>query len=136
RWTTRWLPARALLLLGSRRELALILSLLLLLDPRLNLALGLSNGSQARLASLQLLRDRHAIGKVRGIGPFGQLQQLLYFSPELLLQLLGMAVGQRAVSVRIGVDLGPVQGHRAQLEHPHRARQLQHLHKQLLDLRQ
>ena len=120
----------------ARRELGLILRVLSLLDPCFDLLLGLGDRRQAHLASFEFLRDRHPIGKIRRIGLLGELQQLLHFPLQLLLQLLGMTVGERAVPARIGVNLGPIQRHRAELEHPHRACQLQHLNEQRLDLRQ
>ena len=45
-----------------------------------------------------------------------------------------MLIGQRAVPAGIGVDLGAVERHRAQLEHAHLARHRQHLDEQPLDL--
>src|SRR5258707_8546660 len=44
------------------------------------------------------------------------------------LDLAGVLVRQRAVPAGVGVDLGAVQRNGAHLEHPHLARQLQHLH--------
>jgi len=45
-----------------------------------------------------------------------------------------MLIRQRAVTAGVGVDLGPIQCHRAQLQHTHLACHAQHLHEQRLDL--
>ena len=85
---------------------------------------------------LQFLRDRKTIGNVGLIGRFGLRHQFGHLGLQLLFDLAGVLVRQRAVPAGIGVDLGPVQRNRAQLQNPHLARQSQHLHEQALDLRQ
>jgi hypothetical protein len=47
-----------------------------------------------------------------------------------------MPIGQRTVPTRIGVNLRAIQRHGAELEHPHRARELQHFDEQGPQLRQ
>jgi len=60
----------------------------------------------------------------------------LDFFPQLLLDLFRMSIRERTVTAGVGVNLRAIQGHRAELEHPHRAGQLQHVDEQSLNLRQ
>ena len=127
------------LLLGSRRQLALMLGLLArqtLRGPRLDLGLRLGNRRQPHLTPFQLLGNRHPVGNIPSIRPLGKPQQLLHFPLQLLLDLLRVPVGQRAVPARIGVHLRAIQSHSAELEHSQIVRQLQHLDEQRLELRQ
>lgn len=108
RWTAARLATAAARLLGTRGELGLIVGLILLLHPRFDLAPRLGNRRPARLPALKLLGDRHAIGDSGGIRLLGELQQRLPLPLELPLELLRVAVGERAVAARVGVDLGPI----------------------------
>ena len=104
------------------------------LGARFNLGAGLGKLRQTILTARQLLRDRHAVrnvGRIRGLRP---RHQVGHFGLQLLLDLAGVLIGQRAVPAGVGVDLGAVQRYRAHLEHPHRARQFQHPHKQPFDV--
>jgi len=97
------------------------------LGPRLNRRLGLGQLRQPRLAPRQFLGDRHP---VRHIGPIRRLSlghEIGNLGLQLPLDLTRMLIGQRAVAAGIGMDLGPIQRHRAHLQHPHLARQQQHL---------
>ena len=60
-------------------------------------------------AAPDLVGQFHAIRHRRLVGGFGQCHQLLYFRFQLRLNLLGVCMGQRAVSAGIGVNLGAVQ---------------------------
>jgi len=78
---TRLLTA-ALLLLGARGELALMLGTLAhqaLRGARLNLGLRLSDRRQPHLTPLQLLGNRHPVRDIPSIRPLGKAQQLLHF---------------------------------------------------------
>lgn len=135
-------------LLLSRLDLRLVLALLAFVArfrTRLDLRLGLGNAGQANLPPGQLFRPpfsrlrrryRHAIGHIRPIGRLGQRHQLRNLGLELCLDLAGMAIRQRAVPAGIGMHLGAVKRHRAQLQHPRRTRQHQDLHEKTFDLRQ
>ena len=90
----------------------------------------------ALLAARQLLGDGQTIRQVGPIRRFGLGQQRGHLGPQLRLDLARMLVGQRAVTARIGMDLGAIQRHRPQLQHPHLAGQQQHLHEQCFDLRE
>jgi len=105
-----------------------------LLGPCLDRRLGLGNPLQALFAPGQFFGHRHAIRYVRLIGRLRQRHQFLNLSPQLRFDLAHMLIGQRAVPAGIGVHLGAVQRHRAQLEHTGLPRQRQHLDKQLLDI--
>ena len=133
------LSTRVLLLLGTRSQLALMFGLLAcpaLRGPRVDPGLRLGNRRKPQLTPFQVLRNRHPVGNIPSICPLGKPQQLLHFSLQLLLDFLRVPVGQRAVPARIGVHLRAVQGHRAELEHPQIARELQHLDEQRLELEQ
>ena len=105
-----------------------------LLGAGFNLGAGLGKLRQTCLAARQLIGDRHAVRNFGRIRSLGLHHQVGHFGLQLLFDLAGMLVGQRAVPAGVGVDLRPVQCHRAHLEHAHLARQLQHPHKQLFDL--
>jgi len=75
-----------------------------------------------RMSSVRLL--------IRLVCRLGLGQQLFHLGLQLRLQLARMFIRKRAMSARIGVDLGPVQRHRAQIEHPHLTGQQQHLGEQ------
>jgi hypothetical protein len=68
------------------------------------------------------------IGRFSHGGDFGDLLAQLH------LDLAGTLVQQCAMAAGIGVDLGAIQRHGAQVQHPHLARHRQHLHEQRFDL--
>lgn len=72
----------------------------------------------ARLAPLQLCRNIQPLRQWLGVGAFDTGEQLLNL--RLLLRLdSGMAVRQRAVARGVGVQLGPIERHRAELQQLH-----------------
>jgi len=89
--------------------------------------LRLCDARQALFASRQLLRNVHALGTLARIGGFGQAQQRLDFGLQRFLQLQRMRMGARAVAARIGLHLGPIEGHITELQQPVGPRDLQHL---------
>ena len=98
-----------------------------LLGPRLDLRLGRGNAGQALLAPGQLFRHRHPVRHIRLIGGLRQRHQLRDLGLQLRFELARMLIGQRAVPAGVGVNLGAVQRHRAQLEQPGLPRQHQDL---------
>ena len=101
--------------------------------PRLDRRLGLGDAGQARLAPRQLFGHRHPVRHVRHVGRFRQHHQFRNLGLQLRLDPAGMLPGQRAVPAGVGMHLGPIQRHRAQLQHPGLARQQQNLDEQGLD---
>jgi hypothetical protein len=73
-------------------------------------------------------------GKIRPIRRLGLGHQLAHLGPQLRLDLARMLIRQGAVPAGIGMDLRAVQRYRAEVQHPHLARQHQHLHEQPPDL--
>ena len=67
---------------------------------------------------------------------FGFRQKFSHFRFQLRLYFTRVLIRQRAVAAGVGVDLGPVQRHRAHFQHAHLARQLQDLDELPLDLLQ
>jgi hypothetical protein len=65
------------------------------------------------------------------VDTFGELADLF---AQLHLDLAGTLVRQGTMAAGVGVDLGAIQRHRTQLQHPHLARHDQHLYEQRLDL--
>ena len=133
------LAAGPLRLLLARLDLGPILGLLPLVAfprPRLDLGLGLGKALQAIRAPGQLLRYRHPVRHIRRVGRLRQRHQFLDLGLQLRFDLSGMLIRQRAVPARIGMHLGAVQRHRAQLHHAGLPGQHQKLHKQTFDLRQ
>jgi hypothetical protein len=95
----------------ARRDLGFILRLLAgkaLAGARLDLNACLGKLFQSFLAPLQFLRDRHPVGYIRLVCRLGLGQQLFHLGLQLRLQLARMLIRKRAMSARIGVDLGPV----------------------------
>ncbi len=103
---------------------------------RVDLGLGLRDGTQTVLAAGNLGGHIHAIGRAGSIILLRPRQQVLDFLAQLRLDLVGMPPRQRLVLARVGSDLGAVQRNVAELEQLHLARQHQHLHEQRLDLLQ
>ena len=95
---------------------------------------GLPDRRQAFFAPREFLRDAQAFRQGLPIGGLGAGEQLLDFAFQLRLDLLGMPVGQRAVARGVGVHLGPVQGHRPELQELHLLRDAKHLYEQGLNL--
>ena len=118
-------------------HLGLILGLLVreaLLRARLDLGLRRGDGGQPLFAPLELLRQAHAVRDRRLVGGFGQLEQLLHLDLEAHFNLLGMAIRQRTVAARVGVDLGAVQADRAEPRELILPCHLQHLHEGRFEL--
>ena len=133
------LAARRLRLRRAGAHLRFMLGLLArkaLLGPRLDLRLGRGDAGQALRAPGQLFRHRHPVRHIRGIGGLRQRHQLGDLGLQLRFELARMLIGQRAVPAGVGVDLGAVQRHRAQLEQPGLPRQHQDLDEQPFDLRE
>ena len=103
------------------------------LRPRLDRRPGLGDAGQTRRAPRQLFGHRHPVRHVRRVGRFRQRRQFRNLGLQLHLDPAGMLPGQRAVPAGVGMYLGPVQRHRAQLQHPGLARQQQNLDEQGLD---
>ena len=61
--------------------------------------------------------DRHAVRDVHLVRRFCLGHEIGHFGLQLGRQLARMVIGQRAVPAGIGVDLGPVEPDRAQLQH-------------------
>jgi hypothetical protein len=106
------------------------------LNPRFDLRLGGGNRRQTLLAAAEFFGQVHTVRQVLGVSRFRPLDQFRHFGLELGLQLLGVAVTHRTVARGVGMHLGPVQAHRAQLQHPHLPGVAQHLHEDCLDLPQ
>jgi len=113
-----------------------LLALVAFLRGRLDFRARLGQPGQPLLATRQFVGDRHTVGDVRLVRRLGLRHQFGHFRLQLRLQLAGMVIRQCAVPAGIGVQLRPVEPHRAQLQHAHLARQQQHLHEQGFDLRQ
>ncbi len=113
-----------------------LLALKTLFCPRLQLGTGFSQLLQALVAQRQFVWYRHAVGNVGGVGGLRLGQQFGDLGFQLRLDLARAPIRKRAVAAGIGMDLGAIQANRAQPHHAHLARQQQHLHEQLLDLRQ
>ena len=131
-------PARLRLRL-PRRELGFVLRLLArmaFLGPRRDLRPRLGQLAQPLFAPRQLIRHRHAVGRVRRIGRFGFGQQIGDFGFQLRLDLAGVFIRERAVPAGVGVNLRAVQRHRPHLQDAHLPRQQQHLNEQSFDLRE
>ena len=106
------------------------------LDPRFDLGLGCGCRRQARFSAARLLGQVHALRRVTRDGRFRWLDQLRHFGLELGFQLLGVAVTHRAVTRGVGMRLGHVQAHRAQLQQAHLPGVAQHLDEDRFDLLQ
>jgi hypothetical protein len=106
------------------------------LRTRLDHGLRFRDLGKTRLAPRQFLRDRHAIRRIRLVRRLGLRQQIGHLGLQLRLDLARVLIGQRAVTAGIGVDLGPVEPHRAHLQNAHLARQKQNLDEKRLDLLQ
>ena len=102
---------------------------------RFKRSLGRPHSLQACLAPRQRVRDIKTDGQRLSIGRFGTCQQLLDLRLKLRLNLLRMSIRQRAVTGGVSVQLGAIQGHRAQQQSLHLPGDLQHLHEQGLNLR-
>ncbi len=105
-----------------------------LLRPRLDHRLGAGDLGQPLLAQRQFLGNLHPVGNVRPVNRFGFPQQIGHLRLQLRLDLVGVLIRQRAVAASVGVDLGAVQRHRAELQHPDLAGHAEHVNEQLLDL--
>ena len=105
-----------------------------LLRPRLDRCPRLGELRQALLPSRQFLGDRHPVRHLRLIRRLGAGHEFGHLGLQPCLDLARVLVRQRAVAAGVGVDLGPIERHRAHLQHAHLARQHQHLDKELLDL--
>ena len=90
---------------------------------------------QANLASLNLSRDVHlwlfGFGRVGGLRA---LQQRIDLGLQFGFGLLHALKAHRLVAAGVGLELGAVDGHSAQLDQTHLASELDHLHKQLAQL--
>ena len=105
-----------------------------LLRPRLDHRLGAGDLGQPLLPPRQFLGDLHPVRHLGLIGRLRLTQQIGHFGLQLRLDLARVLIRQRAVAAGIGVDLGAIQRHRAELQHPHLAGHAEHLHEQRLDL--
>ncbi len=135
-WTAARLAARLLGLLRARLELRLVLGpfpLKAFARPRLDHRLGLGDAGQTILAPGQFLGHRHPVGHIRPIGRLRQRHQLRHLGLQPGFELAGVFPRQRAVPARVGVHLGAVQRHRAELQHPGFPGQQQHLDEQPFD---
>ena len=101
--------------------------------PRLDHRLGLGDAGQTILAPGQFLGHRHPVGHIRPIGRLRQRHQLRHLGLQPGFELAGVFPRQRAVPARVGVHLGAVQRHRAELQHPGFPGQQQHLDEQPFD---
>jgi hypothetical protein len=111
-----------------------LLPLVAFLGAGFDLGAGLGKLRQTLLTARQFVRDRHTVRNIGLIRGFGPRQQFGHFGLQLRLDLAGVLIGQCAVPAGIGMDLRAVERHGAHLEHPHLARQRQHLHEQSFDL--
>ena len=107
-----------------------------LLGPCLDRRLCLRNRRQPLRTQRQFLRDRHPVRHLGLIGGLRLTQQISHFRLQLCLDLGRVLIRQRAMAAGVGVDLGAVQRHCAQLQNPHRAGHAEHLHEQPFDLPQ
>ena len=110
------------------------LLLIAFLGASFDLGAGLRKLRHSLLAARQFVGNRQAIRDVGLVRSFRPRQQFSHFRLQLLGDLAGMLIRQGAVPAGVGVDLRAVQRNRAHPQHPHLARQFQHLHKQPLDL--
>ena len=95
------------------------------------------DGLKAILAALDLCGNVHLGFVGLGcIGALGALQQGLDLRLEFTLGLLHALVAYCLVAAGVGLDLGAVDGHSAQLDQPHLLGQLDHLHEQIGQLLQ
>jgi hypothetical protein len=123
----------------ARRHLGFMLGHLArvaLLGPRLVRRLRFFDLAQPLLAPRQLVRDRHAVGKIGRVRRLGLGHQVGDLGLQCRLDLACVLIRERTVPARVGVDFRAVQRNRAHLQHAHLARQLQHVEEQLLDLLQ
>ena len=119
------------------RHLGLILGPLArmaLLRPRLDHRLGAGDLGQPLLAPRQFLGDLHPVRHLGLIGRLRLAQQIGHFGLQLRLDPACVLIRQRAVAAGVGVDLGAIQRHGAELQHPHLAGHAEHLNEQRLDL--
>ncbi len=70
------------------------------------------------------------------VGYFSQCQQFRHLLLQIRFDGHQPLVAHRLTLGGVGVDLAPIQADVAQFQHPHRLRQQQDLHEQLLDFRQ
>ena len=82
----------------------------------------------------ELFGDRHPIRHIGLIGRFSHRSEAGDLLAQLHLDLASTLIRQRAVAAGVGVDLGAIERHCAQLQHAHLTRHYQHLHKQRFDL--
>jgi len=111
-----------------------LLSFIPLLGAGFELGAGLGKLRQALLAACQFLRNRHAVGHIRFVRGFRPRQQLGHFRFSIAPRSCRRAHTTTRCAGWHWRGSWCVQRDGAHLEHPHLARQLQHLHKQPLDL--
>ena len=93
---------------------------------------GLADGRQARLAALDLRRQvQLRLARLGLVGGLGTPQQGVDLCLEFSLGLLHALVAHRLVAAGVGLELGAVDGHRAQLDQTHLTGEPDHLHEQL-----
>jgi len=131
-------PRRALLLspLGHRFLIRGPLQGLSLTGSLLKYRLRCRQVSQSVLPPRDLVAHDHPVGPFARVRPLRQREQLLDLGTQLRLDLLQPFVADRLALGGVGVDLGPIQAERAQREHARFLRQQQHLHEQVLEVRQ
>ncbi len=139
RWATTRASARGALPLRTLRQLGLILRLLggcPLGGTRLQHRFGFRQPHQAILAPRNLVAHHQPIGDLWLIALFTQGEQLLDLASQLRLHLQQPLVTDRIMLGGIGMDLGPVQTDRPQLQHARLLGEQQNLHKEVLQLGQ
>ena len=127
----------ALALLFARLHLGFVVGLCTgktLGGARLDLGFRLADGLQARLTPRQLFGEVQPFGQGLRIGRLGAGQKLGHLHLQLGLDLLGMPIRQGAMARGVGVHLGPIQGHRPELQELHLLRDAKDLYEQGLNL--